>query len=214
MIQVIRHHPFLFFSKSFGACVWIRKGLTPKLSIQYFAALVQLLEPLRCSDHLSRNEHMQITNLVLRHAKAGVYLLMRYREEFSSRYLCPFQLFCITRLCDAIVRFDSVGDSAVQSTRFCIVSLEDAKSVYPLAGPLQKMFRLALADDDIPVPDELEWTMSSAAEMGPKQFLEACTKLTYRQQISRILRSLDRNISRQFISGWRERDLDIDLPTT
>lgn len=129
---------------------------------------------------------------------------MRYRILYSSLYLSPLQLICLVQLCDALVRYDSTGQTTPQTIHFCLASLEDAKRGYPLAGSLQQMFRQALADFNIPVPDELERMMGSAASLGTEELLDACTRSTYRQPINHILPNMDINMADDFVAGWQE----------
>lgn len=172
-------------------------------SIQYHTAIVQLLQPVVHIEH-SKDAHRKLIGFVLHQARAGLQLLKRYRELYSSFYLSPLQLVCLVQLCDALVCYDSSGPTTSQTIRFCLASLEDAKSGYPLAGPLQKMFRQSLAEYNIPVPDEIERMMGSAANLGTEELLDACTRATYRQPVNHILPNMDINMSEEFVAGWQE----------
>lgn len=141
-------------------------------------------------------------NLVNHHARAGLRLLVQYRNIYSNFYLSPLQLLCIVELSDALIHYDATSESTPQTLHFCMAALEDAKGGYPVAGPLQKMFRVALADYNIPVPNEIEQIMGPAASLGPEDLLEACTRATYRQPISQILHNMDVNLGEEFIEGW------------
>ena len=155
-------------------------------------------------DHLNRDFYDKLISVVVQHARAGLHLLVRYREIYSNFYLSPFQLLCLIQLCDAVVRYDSTGGTTPQTIHFCLASLEEAKGGYPLAGPLQKMFRQAVADYNIPVPDEFEQMMGSAASLGPEDLLDACSRASYRQPINQLLPNMDRNMAEGFVAGWQQ----------
>lgn len=128
---------------------------------------------------------------------------MRYQDLYSSFYLSPLQLICLVQLCDALVRYDSKGQTTSQTIHFCLASLEDAKGGYSLAGALQKMFRQALADYNVPVPDEYEQMMGTAADLGTEELLEACGRATYRQPINHIVPNMDIDMAEDFVAGWQ-----------
>ena len=91
-----------------------------------------------------------------------------------------------------------------QAIRFCLSSLEEAKTGYPLAGPLQKMFRVALSEYQIPIPRELERMMGSTLRLNSEELLKVCTRMTYRVPISQLLPSMDSDLSQQFVEEWQK----------
>ena len=101
-----------------------------------------------------------------------------------------------------MVRYDGHGDTTPKTIEFCLVSLEEAKAGYPVAGPLQKMFRLSLTDYGIPVPDELERMIGVSARMGPEELVDACTRPTYRQPLAQITPNMDPELGPDFMDGW------------
>lgn len=130
-------------------------------------------------------------------------LLTQYKDTYTNFYLSPLQLFCLVHLCDAVVQYDGHGDTTPRMVEFCLVSLEEAKVGYPVAGPLQKMFRLSLAEYSIPVPKELERMIGVSARIGPEELLDACVRPTYRQPIAQLLPNMEVGLGQDFMNGWQ-----------
>ena len=170
-----------------------------RISIQYHTALIDLLLPLIHLDRIDQESYDDLRALVVRHARAGLQLLVQYRDIFSTSYLSPLQLLCLVQLCDAFLRYDSAGETA-QTIEFCFMCLEDAKPVYPVAAPLEKMFRNSLAEYNLPVPHELDELISRSAHLGPMELLDACTRTTYRQPFSQILPNLHGKAAQDFMA--------------
>ena len=139
--------------------------------------------------------------VVVNHAKIGMELLTRYKLIYSNCYLSPLQLFCLVNLADALVRYDDHGDATRRTVEFCLTSLEEAKAGYPVAGPLQEMFRVSLTEYGIRVSDELERMIRVPARMTPEQLLDACTRPTYKQPIAQITHNMEPDIGQGFIDG-------------
>ena len=172
-------------------------------SIQYHTAIIQLLQPLLHLDHLYQESYEQLVRAVVDHAKSGVELLTQYKRIYTNFYLSPLQLFCLVHLCDAVVRWDGHGDTTPRTVEFCLTSLEEAKVGYPVAGPLQKMFRLSLTEYGISVPNELECMMGISAYLGPEELLEACERPTYRLPMAQILPNMEAGLGQDFMNGWQ-----------
>ena len=136
----------------------------------------------------------------------GVDLLFRYKTAYSDHFVTPLQLFCLVHLCDAVARYDRSGEVTDQAIRFCLSSLEEAKTGYPLAGPLQKMFRVALSEYQLPIPRELERMMGSTLRLSSEQLLKVCTRMTYRVPISQLLPSMDSDLGQQFVEEWQKSE--------
>lgn len=170
-------------------------------SIQYHTAIIQLLQPLLHLGHFYQESYEQLVRAVVDHAKLGVELLTQYKRIYTNFYLSPLQLFCLVHLCDAVVRWDGHGDTTPRTVEFCLSSLAEAKVGYPLAGPLQKMFRLSLTEYGISVPNELERMMGISAHLGLEELLEACERPTYRQPMSQILPNMAAGIGQDFMDG-------------
>ena len=101
-----------------------------------------------------------------------------------------------------------------KTVKFCLTSLEEAKVGYPVAGPLQKMFRLSLTEYRIPVSDELERMIGTSARMGPEELLDACTRPTYQQPIAQIMPNMEAGLGQDFMNGWQHmaEDESAELP--
>lgn len=108
-------------------------------------------------------------------------------------------------LCDAIVRFEPSDNAGrTECIEFCLISLEEAKIGYTVAGPLQKMFHIALSDYDIPISGELERHMGASIRIGPEDLLEACTRASYRQPIAQLLPNMAPRLGQEFIEGYQQ----------
>ena len=170
-------------------------------SIQYHTAVIQLLQPLLHLDHIYQESYEQLVRAAVDHAKLGVQLLTQYKRIYTTLYLSPLQLFCLVHLCDAVVRWDGHGDTTPRTVEFCLVSLEEAKVGYPVAGPLQKMFRLSLTEYGISVPNELERMMGMSAHLGPEELLDACERPTYRQPMAHFFHIMEEVLGQDFMIG-------------
>ena len=108
-------------------------------------------------------------------------------------------------LCDVLIRFEAFDNaSRTECIEFCLISLEQAKIGYTVAGPLQKMFHLALSDYDISISGELERHMGASIRMGPEDLLEACTRASYRQPIAQLLPNMAPRLGQEFIEGYQQ----------
>ena len=109
-------------------------------------------------------------------------------------------------LCDAIIRFDATDNvSRTECIEFCLISLEQAKLGYTVAGPLQKMFHAALSDYDISISREMERHIGSSVRIGPEELLEACTRASYRQPIAQLLPNMAPRLGQEFIEGYQQK---------
>lgn len=166
--------------------------------------MIQLLQPLLSLRYPYQESYEQLVRFVVDHAKKGVELLTRYESIYTNFYLSPLQLFCMVHLCDAAVRYDGQGQSTARTVEFCLTSLEEAKVGYPVAGPLQQMFRHSLTECSIPIPRNLQGMMGSvSARIGPEELLDACTRPTYKQPITQLIPNMEEELGQRFIEGWQ-----------
>ena len=172
-------------------------------SIQYHTAITQLLQPLLHINTRYQESHEQLVCLVVSHAEIGVELLIRYKSMYTNFYLSPLQLFCLVHLCDVVVRYDGHGNTTPRTIAFCLTSLEEAKVGYPVAGPLQKMFRLSLTDYGIPVADELERMIGESARLGPEELVDAFIRPTYRQPLAQMTPHMEPELGPDFMKEWQ-----------
>jgi hypothetical protein len=165
-----------------------------------------LLQPLLYLDHFYQESYEQLQNLVIRHAKRGFYLLDRYSRLYTNHYLSPLHLFCLVHICDTVVRYDDSDEARrTEYIHYCFTSLEQAKVGYPLAGPLQKMFRTALSDYKVSVSDELEGIIGASARLGPEELLEACTRESYVQPVLQIVPNMETRLGQDFMDGYHQQ---------
>ena len=165
--------------------------------------MVNLLQPLLQLGSSDKASLDQIWDILFRHAKTGVDLLYRYQITYSDHFVTPLQLFCLVHLCDALIRYDGQDEATGQATDFCLRALAEAKTGYPVAGPLQKMFRDALTEYQIPVSRELERVMGSTLRLGTEELIKVCTRPTYRLPFSQLLPNTKEDLSQQFVEEWQ-----------
>lgn len=182
-----------------------------KPSIQYSTAVVILLQPLLELEQ-TPNSQFYLRNLMIQHALQGLTLLAQYRDVYSCAYMTPLQLFCIVHLCDALVRLHTQVPTTADIISFCLESLQEAKNSFSLAGPLQQMFRLAMAEYNVSVPNDLERLIGSSSRYGNEEFLNACTRISYQQPMSQILPSLDKGLGQDFVRECQHLDQQQALP--
>lgn len=176
-----------------------------RYSVQYQTALVHLLQPLLHLDHAD-GSYDHLRTLVIRQASEGFALITQHRNLYTSLYQSPLQLFCMVHICDALVRYHSESPSIPETIQFCFESLQEAKVSYPIAGPLQQMFRLSLAEYNVPVPDHLKSLIGDSSQYGPEDFLNTCTRATYRQPIKQLLSNLDPALGIEFVQELQRMD--------
>ena len=146
------------------------------------------------------------------YAILGRDTLAEYKNLYSNYYLSPTQLFSMVHLCEAIVHFDGQGSSTPDTVRFCLESLGEAKVNYPLAGPLQYMFRQSLAEHKIPVSDDIEQLLGTSSRLDPEDLLNACTRPTYKQPMALILPNMEKGLGQDFVNEWRSKARTVERP--
>lgn len=134
----------------------------------------------------------------------GLALLRQYEQMFTFVYQSPFQLLCIVHICEALVRYSDEEEKISDTVSFCLESLQTAKASYPIAGPLQKMFCLGLAEYGVPISDELENLIAPLSQYGPEEILEAITRLSYRIPISQLQPNMHRTLAEDFVRKRRQ----------
>lgn len=138
----------------------------------------------------------------------GLDLLQLYRLHFTYQFQSPLQLFSTVHICDTSIRFNrespSTADSTADTVRFCLESLQEAKFGYAIAGPLQQMFCISMAEYQVPIPDDLVEDIRASSECEPEHLLDACTRPTYKQPLKQILPNLDQNLGVDFVQLCEE----------
>lgn len=166
--------------------------------------MIELLQPLLSLHYFYQESYEQLVRFVVDHAKRGVELLTQYKSIYTNFYLSPLQLFCMVHLCDVVVRYDGHGGTTPRTVEFCLTSLEEAKVGYPVAGPLQQMFRHSLTEYKIPIPKDLEGILAGvSARIGPEELLDACTRPTYKQPITQFIPNMEADLGQRFMDGWQ-----------
>ena len=111
----------------------------------------------------------------------------------------------MVHICEALVRYDIPGPGSVpvpQVVKFCLDSLEEIRTSYPVADALQQMFRSSLKDQNIPIPEDLDERFAAQAQLSPDDLLDACTRPTYRQPIRQLMSNLEPALGPAFIEMW------------
>lgn len=157
--------------------------------------MINLLQPLLDVDDSGDGFILGVT---LQHARCGADLLLQYSRMYSAVYQSPVQLFFVAHICDTLIRCDSDSESTPEVARFCLETLQDARISYALAGPLQRMFCLAIVEYGVALSDDLTQLAKSISQFGPEDMLEACTRITYQQPSKQILSNLNPGIARDF----------------
>lgn len=157
--------------------------------------MINLLQPLLDVDDSGDDFILGVT---LQHARRGVELLIQYSETYTAIYQSPVQLFFVAHICDTLVRCDSGSADTPNVVEFCLETLQEARTSFALAGPLQRMFSLAIAEYGVALSDDLTQLARSFSQFGPEDLLEACTRITYRQPSKQILSNLEPGIARDF----------------
>lgn len=165
---------------------------------------MQLFQPLLHLESISVESRVVVHDIVSNHTSQGLQLLIQYRDVYSDYYLSPLQLFCMVQICDSYIRHGRAGETSPRIIEFCFGCLEDAKVGYPVAGPLQKMFRNSLSEYNVPVPDELERMIGESVRLGPDELVDACTRTTYKQPISQVLPNMTNDIGQTFSIAWQQ----------
>ena len=137
-------------------------------------------------------------------------LLTQYKRIYTNFYLSPIQLFCLVLLADTVVRYDGHGDTTPKTVEFCLTSLEEAKIGYPIAGPLQRMFRLSLTEYRIAVSDKLEKMIKASARIEAEQLLDACTRPTYKAPMAQIMPNMEPDVGQAFMDAWQHMELPLE----
>ena len=113
----------------------------------------------------------------------------------------------MVHICEALVRYDRANSdfSTVSETvEFCLDSLEEIRVSYPVADPLQQMFRVSLKEQGISIPDEVERRFAALVHLGPDALLDACTRPTYRQPMAQIMSNMEPGLGHSFIHMWND----------
>lgn len=177
--------------------------LTGDPSIQYYTALVHLFQPLLSLAQTPRASHEAINDLLFKYAREGLALLIQYRKAYGTFHQSPLQLFCMIHICDAIVSHDGHGGDTLDTIRFCIESLEDAKFGYPVAGPLQRMFANRLIECNISLPNDLENLVGSPHIYQLEDLLNVCARSSYTPPITQLLQNFKPSLAQDFMDEWQ-----------
>ena len=117
----------------------------------------------------------------------------------------------MVHICEALVRYgvaDSQSPTISETVEFCLSVLEQTRIAFPIAGPLQQMFRTSLKEQGIPIPDKLERRMGAPTRYTPDELLDACIRLTYRLPVSQIISNMEPDLGQSFMEMWNELTQD------
>ena len=113
----------------------------------------------------------------------------------------------MVHICEAFTRYG--GDTMQEPdcpeiVDFCLRALEQNRVSYPIAGPLQQMFRSSLIDQGLSLPVELTRQVRAAMQYSSDELLDACTRPTYRLPVSQIVANMEPDLGHNFMDLWNE----------
>lgn len=171
---------------------------------------MNLFKPLLYLEGTQDSTHDAIQRLLVKHAEEGLSLLIHYCQAYGAIYLHPILLFCLVHICDAIITHDRASLSTSQTIRFCIETLEEAKTGYPLARSLQQMFVTAVADCNLQLPPDLQGFIAESSMYQLDELLNAVTRPTYQAPISLLLPNLRPGLAQDFMDEWQQASATMD----
>lgn len=143
----------------------------------------------------------QIMEIVVNHARRSYEALRLYRELYSCRYQPSLQTFCVLHTCDILIRFSPTQPSATGVVENCLLWLKEAadgKGGFPVCGPLQEMFRRSAIECQVRLPDNIYELMGDDTNYTSEMLLDACTRLSYRQPVDRVVANMEATIADNF----------------
>ncbi|MCJ1320984.1 hypothetical protein MMC15_006325 [Xylographa vitiligo] len=177
------------------------------LHIAYHTAQIHLFQPFLHSSDFSGPVRQHIMSITVDHARKAYEAMVLYRELFTCRYQPSLQTFYLLHVCDVLVRFSPSQPSSSDVVQFCLENLRetaDGRGGFAICGPLQEMFRRTAEICGAPIPEDLENIMGSGVEYTTEDFLNACTRLSYKQPVENIILNMDRHITIDFAHEWKE----------
>jgi len=164
------------------------------LLILFSNSVIQLLRPLLDFEGFPS---VVIEEILWTHAQQGLLLLdQHYRTQYTCRYQPVLQMFSVLQICDVIARFfpakiDAQTKDAVEAIQLGLEVLKESRYGYPIAGPLQELLKRSAVEYSVRLPANLDDIMApptqhSLLTYGLDDFIEACTRPSYRQPVSEI----------------------------
>jgi hypothetical protein len=175
------------------------------ISILYSYSVIQLLQPLL---DLEGFPSKSVEYQIFIETQQAIFLLdQHYRTQYTCRYQSVFQMFVIASLCDTVARFfavkqDMTTKDGPEAVAFGIEALMESSIGFPVAGIFQELLRREAIECSIQLPKSLEHLMAprvSAFEVYTlNDFIDACSRPSYRQPVFSILQKFDAD----FASNW------------
>jgi hypothetical protein len=163
--------------------------------------------PLIESEYFAPRQVERFRRIICSHAKDGLVLLKDSRKMKTCRYLMPLTSFCIAHLGYALVRYDDASQAS-EVAEFTLETLQLNKSGFAICGPLQQMFRDAIADQEIVLSEDLERRLGPIDQYDIDAVLDACTRLTFLQPTEQIVQWVHRNIGEEWDIEWNKEIWD------
>lgn len=113
----------------------------------------------------------------------------------------------MVHICEAFVHYDhgdSQSPSVADTVDFCLSALEQTRRSYPIAGPLQQMFRSSVKERGISIPHELELRIASPTQHSTDELLDACIRPTYKLPVAQIALNMEPDLGQKFMETWNE----------
>lgn len=145
-------------------------------------------------------------SITINHARKAYDAMVLYRELYSCRFQPSLQTFCLLHVCEALVRFSPSQPPSSEVVRFCLASLKEAadgKGGFLVCGPLQEMFRRTVESCGISMPEDIRDIMGPKTGYSSEDFLNACTRLSYKQPVEHVSTHTDPGIADDFARDWK-----------
>ncbi|KAL9038816.1 MAG: hypothetical protein Q9214_005131 [Letrouitia sp. 1 TL-2023] len=168
------------------------------LHIQFHTAVIQHINPVIQSGYFTGENLERLREIVVYHAQGAIETLEHCRQIYSTRYLMPLIAFCIVHVGDVLVRHSPKQPPAADVVEFCLGLLDQAGVSFPICGPLQELFRRTAVECNVPVPKNVDYT----GRYGIDDFLNACTRLDYKQPLDQSVRHVDSRVAQDWPEVW------------
>lgn len=88
---------------------------------------------------------------------------------------------------------------------FCLGSLDEIRSCYPIASRLQAMFGQSLRELGVDLSEQQEQLLAASGQMTLNDLLDACTRPTYKQPTLQILSNMEEGLAQDVMDQWGGR---------
>ncbi|MCJ1248761.1 hypothetical protein MMC30_005980 [Trapelia coarctata] len=178
------------------------------LHIHYHTAVIHLFQPLLYLPNFTGTARQQVMDITIDHARRSYEAHRLYKELYSCRYQPSVQSFCLLHAGDILIRLSPTQPSATTVVENCLLYLKEAadgKGGFPVCGPLQEMFRRSAVECNVRLPDNVYELMGEDTNYTSEMLLDACTRLSYRQPVERVVANMEDTVSADFTQQLGEQ---------